>query len=489
VTIAFAAEMLIDGKPVAARAGTTFPNIDPYTEAEIGTSPDAGLEDLNAAVEAARRAFDTTTWSEDHAFRSHCLRQLREAVMRHFDELREIVVAEGGCPIFMTRPPMLQLELPIDDLRLVADLADSYSYESYMADADRGTHVDRRLVMRQPWGVVGVIIPYNYPIQQFCAKVAPALAVGNTVVVKPSPLTPWSACFLGRVAAEETDIPPGVLNVITTSDATVSEALVAHPDVDMIAFTGSSAVGRRIMETGAAQVKKLFLELGGKSANIILEDADIPTVVRNGVFRVARHSGQGCSNLTRMLLPRPYYEEALEVAAAAAAEVPWGDPRDEKTHMGPQIARTHQQKVLGYIEKGIAEGGRLVAGGGVPAEAETGFFVEPTVIADVGRKDTIAQEEIFGPVLAVMPYDTEDEAVEIANDSIYGLCGAVWSPDTERALRIAKRVRTGTLEINGASWWGVDTPFGGMKQSGLGREGGEYGFAEYLDLRVISHPG
>ena len=241
------------------------------------------------------------------------------------------------------------------------------------------------------------------------------------------------------------------------------------------------------MAAAAQGVKKLFLELGGKSASIVLDDADISSVVTQGVFRMSRHSGQGCTNLTRMLLPREHYQAALEVAAAACAQVPWGDPRDETTHMGPQVARPHQQRVLGYIEKGLAEGGRLIAGGGVPS-GSTGYFVEATVIADVKPGDAIAQEEIFGPVLAVIPYETEEEAIRIANDSIYGLSGAVWSASTERALRVARRVRTGTLDVNGASWWASDTPFGGMKQSGLGRENGVTGFEEYLDTRVISHP-
>jgi aldehyde dehydrogenase (NAD+) len=487
VNTTFVAQLLIDGKLVPAALGGTFPNVDPYTTQQIGPTPEATVADVDAAVIAARRAFDETKWAEDHAFRGRCISQLREALQRHAEELRGILVAEVGCPIFMTRSPMIQLDVPLTYLEDAAELARSYAFESYMADLDRGVQVDRRLVIKEPWGVAGIITPYNYPIQQLCAKVGPALAAGNTVVLKPSPFTPWSACFVGRVAAEETEIPPGVLNVLTTTDAAVSEAMVAHPGVDMISFTGSTAVGRRIMATAADGVKKLFLELGGKSASIVLDDADIATVVSQGIFRMSRHSGQGCTNLTRMLLPREHYEAGLDVAAAACAQVPWGDPRDEKTHMGPQVARPHQQRVLGYIGKGLAEGGRLVAGGGVP-EGTTGYFVEATVIADVKPGDTIAQEEIFGPVLAVIPYDTEEEAIRIANDSIYGLSGAVWSSSTERGLRVARRVRTGTLDVNGASWWATDTPFGGMKQSGLGRENGVTGFEEYLDSRVISHP-
>jgi aldehyde dehydrogenase (NAD+) len=487
MTISYAPELLVDGRLRPAASGATFDNTDPYTEQVIGATPDAGLADVDSAVAAARRAFDETKWSEDHAFRARCLMQLSEALQRHTEELREILVAEVGCPIFMTRRPMVQLEVPLDELRLFADLASSYQFDYYMSNIDRQVQVDRRLVIKEPWGVAALITPYNYPIQQLVAKAGPALAAGNAVILKPSPWTPWSALFVGKVAAEETEIPPGVFNVITTSDNAVSEALVAHPGVDMIAFTGSTAVGRHIMAAASARLKKVLLELGGKSASIVLDDADVAGVVENGVFRMARHSGQGCTNLTRMLLPREHYEAGLEVAAAAAAKVPLGDPRLETTHMGPQIGKPHQARVMGYIEKGLAEGGRLIAGGGVPRNT-TGYFVEATVIADVKPTDTIAQEEIFGPVLAVIPYDTEEDAIAIANDSIYGLSGAVWSASTDRALRVARRVRVGTLDTNGASWWAADTPFGGMKQSGLGRENGVAGLCEYLDTRVISHP-
>jgi len=274
VTTSYVAELLIDGKAQPAARGGTFPNINPYTEQEIGPTPEATVEDVEAAVGAARRAFDETKWAEDHAFRSRCISQLREALQRHAEELRDILVSEVGCPIFMTRSPMIQLDVPLVYLEDAAELARSYAFESYMADLPRGPQTDRRLVIKEPWGVAGIITPYNYPIQQLCAKVGPALAAGNTVVLKPSPFTPWTACFVGQVATEETDIPPGVLNVLTTTSAAVSEALVAHPGVDMISFTGSTAVGRRIMATAATGVKKLFLELGGKSASIVLDGAN-----------------------------------------------------------------------------------------------------------------------------------------------------------------------------------------------------------------------
>lgn len=482
----FVPHLLIDGRLVAARSGKTFANIDPYFETEIGQTPDAGIEDVDAAAIAAHQAFENTSWPKDHAFRSRCIGQLREAMQRHLEELREILVAEVGCPIFMTK--QFQLDDPVDELTDWMELAENYAFERNLPPHPAMVSPNERLLIKEPWGVTALITPYNYPIQQLCYKVGPALAAGNTVVVKPSPLTPWTANFVGKLVVEETDIPPGVFNVITSSETDVSEALVAHPCVEMISFTGSTAVGKQIMATAAERVKKVALELGGKSATIALDDADVESVVRFNVPRMSRHSGQGCTNLTRLLLPRVKYELGLELAAEIASQVIWGNPRDFDTHMGPQISRTNQQRVLQHIEKARAEGGRIVAGGGIPEGAETGYFVEATVIADVEPNSTIAQEETFGPVLAVIPYDTEEEAVAIANNSPFGLSGAVYAATDERALAVAKQVRTGTMDVNGATWFARDTPFGGMKQSGLGREWGMAGFEEFLDTRVIGYP-
>ena len=482
----FVPQLLVDGRLVPARSGKTYANIDPYRETEIGQTPDAGVEDVDAAAAAAQRAFETTSWSKDHTFRAHCIGQLRAAMQRHVEELREILVAEAGCPIFMTKA--FQLEVPVDELTDSVDLAETYRFERNLPPHPAMVSPNQRLLIREPWGVCALITPYNYPIQQICYKVGPALAAGNTIILKPSPLTPWTASFVGKLVVEETDIPPGVFNVITGSDPAVGEHLIAHPVVEMIHFTGSTPVGRRIMATAAQRVKKVALELGGKSASIALEDADVEAVVRFNVPRTTRHSGQGCTNLTRLLLPRSKYEMGLEIAAEVGPQIRWGDPRDPRTHMGPQISDVHQQRVLQYIEKARGEGGRIVTGGGVPEGAETGYFVEATVIADVHPDATIAQEEIFGPVLAVIPYDTEEEAVAIANNSAFGLSGAVWSASDERALAVAKQVRTGTMDVNGATWFARDSPFGGMKQSGLGREWGEAGFEEYLDVRVIGYP-
>ena len=482
----FEPSLLIDGKLVQARSGRTFADVDPYRETVIVHVPDAGVEDVEDAVNSAQRAFARTGWAQDHQLRGRCLRQLQDALQRHIEDLREILIAEVGCPIKMTRA--VQLDMPVAELSDSAVLAETYPFARELAPHASMVPASARLLIREPWGVAGLITPYNYPIQQLCYKVGPALAAGNTVVLKPSPLTPLSSLLVARLVAEETEIPAGVLNIITSADPAVGKALVSHPDVQMIHFTGSTPVGKQIMVSAAAGVKKVALELGGKSANIVLDDADIEAVTRFNVERMARHSGQACTNLTRLVVPKTLYGEALEVAADHAPQVRWGDPRDPETHMGPQISRDNQQRVLRFIETGLTEGGRLIAGGGVPAASHTGYFVEATVIGDVGPDSTIAQEEIFGPVLAVIPYETDDEAIEIANNSAFGLSGAVWSASDTRALSVAKRVRTGTMDVNGATWFAPDSPFGGMKQSGLGREWGVTGFEEFLDTRVIGYP-
>jgi aldehyde dehydrogenase (NAD+) len=477
--------MIIDGRLVDAEMDATFPNVDPYTEKQFGVAQDATVADVDAAVDAANRAFEDTSWSRDHTFRARCLAQMRQAFMHHQEELRDVLVAEVGCPIFMTKT--LQLEESIDVMSMMVELARTYPFESYMSPDRTTTPQSERLLIREPWGVCAIITPYNYPLHMFTNKVGAALAAGNTVVVKPSPLTPLTSYILGKIANEETDLPPGVLNVVTSTSPVVAQHLVEHPLVEMIHFTGSTAIGKQIMASAAKRVKKVGLELGGKSANIVLDDADIEAVTRFNVTRMSRFSGQACSNLTRLLLPRSGYEHGLQVAADQASKIVWGDPRDPGTHMGPQISKAAQDGCLKYIEIAKSEGGRIVAGGGVPEAAKTGYFVEATVIADVDRKSRIAQQEVFGPLLAVIPYETEQEAIDIANDSEFGLAGAVYSASTERALRVGRQVRAGMMEVNGASRSAPDTPFGGMKQSGLGRERGRTGMEEYLDLRVIAH--
>jgi len=477
---------LIDGQLVAASNGASFDNIDPATEEVLGSCADGTKEDMEAAIAAARRAFDESDWSHDHALRARCLRQLLEAVREDVEQLRSIVVHEAGAPVTLT--PWMQLEDPVfGGLAYAAEQAESYAYEREMEPIEFMGAQQRRLLLREPVGVVGAITPWNVPIYLNVAKIAPALAAGCSVVLKPAPDTPWSATQLGRLAAEKTDLPPGVLNIVASSDHLLGETLSTDPRVDLVTFTGSTATGRRVMECASATLKKVFLELGGKSANIVLDDAPLPAVLP-GAAMTCIHGGQGCAITTRLLLPRSRYEEGLAIVKAAFEGWNYGDPTQPANLQGPQISKRQQERVLAYIEKGRQEGARVVVGGGVPAHLAKGFFVEPTLFADVDPDSSIAQEEIFGPVLCVIPFEDDDDAVRIANDSIYGLSGAVSSGSLERGAAVARRIRTGTIGVNGAQWFHPSTPFGGYKQSGLGRENGEMGLEEYLETKVMALP-
>ncbi len=478
--------LLIGGKLVEASGGGTFDNVDPATEEVLGVTADGTAADMEAAIAAARQAFDETSWSTDHAFRRRCLEQLHAALTSHAEELRAVVVAEAGSPLALTYA--IQVDLPIADVPYWAELAASYAYDRDMPERTVFGQATRRIVLREAVGVVGAITPWNFPLFLNMAKLSPALAAGNAVVLKPAPDTPWSATVLGRIIAEETDIPPGIVNVVASSDHLVGEVLTTDPRVDMITFTGSTATGRRIMAKASDTVKKVFLELGGKSAKIVLDDVeDLGAAVGGAAMGVCAHAGQGCAITTRLLLPRTRYDEGVALAAAAMAAVPYGDPWDGSNLQGPLVSAKQRQRVLGYIEKGKAEA-RLVCGGGVPAHLPRGFYVEPTLFADVDPKAVIAQEEIFGPVLSVIAYEDDDDAVRIANDSIYGLSGDVTGGSVERALGVARRMRTGTVGINGGVWLGPDVPFGGYRQSGLGREHGVEGFEEYLETKTIAIP-
>jgi len=478
--------LFVDGAFTDARSGATYPNVNPATEETLGTVADAGPEDMDAAIAAARRAFDETAWSTDPTFRQRCLRQLQEGLEKEKEHLRQQTVQEVGAPLQLTYA--VQGDSVIRDMGWVIDLIGRYAWERELPVHEFFGMKSRRRVWKEATGVVGCITPWNFPLQVNLAKVVPALAAGNTVVLKPAPDTPWNASFIAKAVAEHTDIPAGVFNVVSSADpARVGELLTADPRVDMLSFTGSTGVGRRIMAGGAETVKKVFLELGGKSAHIVLDDADFERVLPfTGMTCV--HAGQGCAIATRLLLPRSRYEEGLALVEAAFRNVKYGDPADVQNIQGPQINRRQQERVLGMIEKGVAEGARLVVGGRRPAHLEKGFFVEPTLFADVDNRMSIAQEEIFGPVLAVIPYDDDDDAVRIANDSIYGLSGSVSGGSEERSLAVARRVRTGTLAVNGGLWFGPDSPFGGYKQSGVGREMGAEGFEEYLETKTIGLP-
>ncbi len=476
--------MLINGQLTTARSGASYDNVNPATEHVIGTAADGAGPDMDAAIDAARRAFDDTTWSTDHDLRVRCIHQLHTALTKHADDLRTTTVAEVGCPVALTYGP--QVDAPLAGLPWVADLAASYQWESDLGVAEPFGIKTRRTVRREPVGVVGAITPWNYPVQINLAKIVPALAAGNTVVLKPAPDTPYSATLLGQLIAEHTDFPPGVVNVVTSASHEVGQQLCEDPRVDMISFTGSTATGTRIMIAAAPTIKKVFLELGGKSALVALDDASIDSVVTSAAFATTTHAGQGCANTTRLLLPRAKYREGVEALVAALKDWPYGDPTDPSVLMGPLIREQQRQRVLGLIDKGVRDGGTVAIGGGIPAHLPTGYYVEPTVITDVDPNSTVAQEEIFGPVLVVLPHDGDDHAVQVANNSRYGLSGAVVSASDERARAVANRMRTGTVNVNGGVFYGVDVPFGGYKQSGLGREMGVAGFEEYLEIKSIA---
>ena len=487
VTIDAEPNMLIDGKLVGSSTGATFDNVNPATEAVIGQVADGSTEDMHRAISAARRAFDDTIWSTDRAFRKHCLGQLQEALEAEKEQLREQLVAEVGCPRMLTDGP--QLEAPLaDSLRYPMRLIDEFGWEQQLADAtDFRGGTNTRLIVKEPVGVVGAITPWNFPFEVILAKLGQALATGNTVVLKPAPDTPWNATLIGRLVAERTDIPAGVLNVVTSSDHLVGEELTLSPEVDLISFTGSTTVGKRIMEKGAATMKRLFLELGGKSATIVLDDADFASALLVGLA-VCSHAGQGCAIPTRMLLPRSRYDEGVELLTSYFGMVPWGDPQREDVIMGPVISAKQRDRVMGYIAKGIEEGATLAVGGKRPEEYPTGYFIEPTMFTDVDNSMAIAQDEIFGPVLVVIPFEDDDDAVRLANDSRYGLSGGVVSASFDRAMAVARRVRSGTMSINGGLWYGADVPFGGFKDSGVGRQNGTAGFDQYLEIKSLAWP-
>jgi aldehyde dehydrogenase (NAD+) len=483
--------MLIDGNLVQAASGKTFDNINPATEEVLGSVADAGAEDMRRAIEAARRAFDRSDWSTNRALRRRCLEQLQHALENERELFREEIIAEAGAPRMITHGP--QVDTPIDEvLRYPLGLIDDYPWVQDLPDlVVHGSDVrgsrSRRQIWKEPIGVVGAIAPWNFPLDVTLVKVGQILATGNTAVLKPAPDTPWNATHLGRIIAEQTDIPPGVFNVVTSSDHLVGEELSRSPLVDMISFTGSTATGQRIMKVASQTLKRLVLELGGKSAMVVLGDADLEGILP-AATSVCYHAGQGCALQTRILLPRGRYREGVDLIAAAMERVPYGDPNDSKVIMGPLVSATQKERVLSHIESGQRDGAKLILGGGTPAHLQRGFYVEPTLFADVDNSMSIAQKEIFGPVLCVIPYDDEGDAIRIANDTIYGLSGSVFSGSLERAASVASRLRAGTVSVNGGNWGGVDAPYGGYKQSGIGRQNGIEGFEQHLDTKVVGLP-
>jgi acyl-CoA reductase-like NAD-dependent aldehyde dehydrogenase len=465
-------KLYIGGEWVEPAGDETIDVVNASTEEVMGRIPQSTPEDVDRAVAAARKAFET--WSETTLIeRADLMRAIAGALAARADEIASTIAQELGMPIGLAKA--IQAGLPTMTFTSMPALLEDVVWEQ---------EVGNSTVVREPIGVVGAITPWNYPLHQIAAKVAPALAVGCTVVLKPSEVAPLNAFILAEIM-EEVGAPAGIFNMVTGTGPVVGEAIAGHPGIDMVSFTGSTRAGRRVSELAAKDVKPVALELGGKSPNVILDDADLETAVTDGVAKCFLNSGQTCSALTRMLVPRGRLEEAEKIAAAVAEQYTIGDPFAETTRLGPLVSDVQRERVRGYIRKGVEEGARLVTGGFEPPEGlDRGYFVRPTVFSDVRSDMTIAQEEIFGPVLAIIPYEDEEDAVRIANDTVYGLAGGVWSADEERAKRVAQRIRTGQIEINGGAFNPL-APFGGYKQSGHGRELGQFALEEYLQVKAL----
>jgi aldehyde dehydrogenase (NAD+) len=477
--------LLIDGQLVPAEGGRTFASINPATEEVIAEAADATVPDAQRAIAAARRAFDETPWSTDRKFRTTCLRQLAAAMRDNVEDLRTLTVAEVGVPVSMTKGPAL--EGPIGVLDYYADLADEFdgTVDLGFIEAYGGQH--HRWIEREPYGVVSAITAYNYPTQLNLAKLAPALAAGCTVVLKGAPDTPLITLALGKLIAENTDIPAGVVSVLASSQVDTGAVMTTDPNVDMITFTGSTPVGKAIMATASDTLKKTFLELGGKSAFLVLDDASLEFGTMMCSMAASSHAGQGCAITSRLAVPRTRFDDAVAMVQGVLEGLRVGDPSDPFTNVGPLISAKQRDKVQAMVDRAVAAGATVVTGG-TRTDHERGFFFRPTLIVGADENSEIAQDEVFGPVLAMFPHDGDDDAVRFANNSRFGLSGAVMCADDDRALSVARRVRTGTMSVNGGLWHANDAPFGGYRQSGLGRENGLAGLEEFLQIKVLAQP-
>jgi len=468
-------KFFIGGQWIAPAGSDTREVINPSNEEVIGRVPEGTAADVDAAVAAARAAFEgwSTTPLEE---RTDFLKKLQRGIRERQDELAALIASELGMPLPMAKN--VQVALPAMVMGSYAKIAHEIPWEE---------EVGNSLIVREPVGVVGCITPWNFPLHQVVAKVAPALAAGCTVVLKPSELTPLTAYALAEIA-DQAGLPAGVFNLVCGAGPVVGEAIASHPQVDMVSFTGSTGAGRRVSELAAQGIKRVALELGGKSANILLDDLDaeeFTKAVRSGVGNCYLNSGQTCSAWTRMLVPADRLEEAAAIAKGAAERFTVGDALTGEAKLGPLVSAAQRDRVRSYIQKGIDEGATLVTGGPeAPEGHDKGYFVRPTVFSNVRNTMTIAREEIFGPVLSILPYQDEEDAVRIANDTPYGLAGGVWSHDPARAERVARRLRTGQVDINGGNFNPL-APFGGYKQSGNGREFGKFGLEEYLEVKSL----
>jgi len=469
--------LFIGGRWVAPSGSEMIDVHNAGTGEVMGRVPAGSANDVDAAVAAARGALDK--WSATSpGVRSELLEKISAGLKARADELAKTIAQEVGMPLKLAG--RIQAGLPIANFANFARLLKDFVFEE---------RVGNSLVVREPVGVVAAITPWNYPLHQIALKVAPALAAGCTVVLKPSEVAPFNAFVLAE-AIEAAGLPQGVFNLVTGFGANAGEALVKHRDVDMISFTGSTRAGKRISELAAQSVKRVALELGGKSASVILDDADLATAVKGTVNGCYLNSGQTCTALTRMLVPDSLYQEAARIAAEVAKSFTVGDPLAETTRLGPLSSQAQLERVRGYIRKGLQEGAELLAGGAEPPEGVPpgGYYVKPTVFGRVRNDMSIAREEIFGPVLSIIPYQDEEDAVRIANDTVYGLAGAVWSRDDARAQRVARRIRAGQVDVNGGAF-NMNAPFGGFKQSGHGREAGVYGLEEFLEYKSLQLKG
>jgi aldehyde dehydrogenase (NAD+) len=480
------ARLLIDGDLVEATGGRRFENLNPATEEVIGSVPDASAEDVDRAIAAARRSFDESSWSRDHELRSRCLRQLKEGLLGRLEELRKLTVAEVGCPISMTHGPAL--DDPVSWLSNYADFLDGYEWSIDVGVAEVMGGMHHRWIEREPVGVVGAITPWNVPNDINLKKLGWALAAGCTVVLKGAPTTSWCANFLGEVIANDTDIPAGAVNILSASSNDVGELITKDPRVDLIGFTGSTATGQRILEVCAPQVKRAQLELGGKSAALLLPGTPaLPAIAGAMGAVVCFHAGQGCSILTRLLVPKSELDAVIDAVIKSMRNVKYGDPMDPENIMGPLNSAIQRERVEGHIQRAIADGAKLVVGGGRPDHLAKGYYIEPTAfVAD--ENAAIAQDEVFGPVQCIIGYEDEADAIRIANNSRYGLSGAIMGPDVEHAIEVARQIRTGTLSVCGGIYYNWDVPFGGYKQSGIGREHSAIGFEEHLEAKTIAVP-
>ena len=469
-------KFFINGQWTAPSSSESIEVHNAGTGAVMGKVPAGGEKDIAAAVAAARGALES--WgATPPAQRAEFLQKISEGLKARADELARTISQEVGMPIKLSA--RMQAGLPIANFANYAKILGSFVFEGRNGNS---------LVVREPVGVVGAITPWNYPLNQIALKVAPALAAGCTVVLKPSEIAPFNAFILAEVI-EQAGLPKGVFNLVTGFGPSAGEALVKHPQVDMISFTGSTRAGKRISEVAAQTVKRVALELGGKSASVILDDADLAAAVKTTVSYCYLNSGQTCTALTRMLVPESRYQEASKLAVEVAKGFTPGDPLQETTRLGPLSSQMQLERVRGYIKKGVEEGAELLTGGAdAPEGVAGGYFVKPTIFGKVKNSMTIAQEEIFGPVLSIIPYKDEEEAVRIANDTPYGLAGAVWSADESRAEKVARRIRAGQIDINGGAF-NMNAPFGGFKQSGHGREAGVYGLEEFLEYKSLQLKG